>query len=196
MRFTSVFTVIILFINCSPKIETEQSKLWNLKRLESSIKLPNEFKPISVEKYIEKLKKIPNSSNSGSNFQLEQVKKESMKYQLFYDTTSFVNNILLLELEEHIMIDKATATGYVSMLEQDLYQSYLQGGIEYNRLELKYYGKIDLQMITIRYKITKDEMSKYISQFIVSTKNKTIGVTTQNLSNINFRKVVNTLKIK
>ena len=197
MKFIIPILLLFIFVSCDikPKIESQvEYKTHNLSFFDGSVQLPKEYKLIKAEELIKKYE----SMNLGTSQEVQYLKSvESNSYAsvIFYDTTNFINTFIFQE-GEHVIIDKISAQLYLGMIEKDLQNMWLQNDISYERIKSKFYNKPNIQIITIQYKVSKNEISKYISQYIISSNSKTMAVTITNLSNLDFGDIIKSIKIK
>lgn len=174
----------VLLIGCNaPEAEfkkefnTDHYKTHNIDFLKGRIYLPYNYEP----KTIDELEEIFQQSNDPqlqktSKGYIRILRNTPNKSMMFVDKKNILNSVSIMA-EEYVKLDKQLASEYIGLLEQQFQKRSQQMGYEYERLEGKFLQTAHSKIIKVKYKYIYNGMNDYQTQYIITSKFKTFGVT-------------------
>lgn len=191
-------SIILLFISCGKKINSdgEGFQTVTIDFANARMEMPHSYKHVSVEE-LENL--VMNSSGPEDLKQLQIQKFELVKafpeQFIIYCDTANSENTIWLQKGEHITLTKHIAQQYLGMLEQQLEAQWKPYGIEYDRMENNYVSVNDIQIIKIKYRLNHQDLERYTTQYLISTKTQTMGIIVNGIDLNDYENNVKRLKI-
>ena len=195
-----LLSIIFLVNSCgqsSRSVHSQDLQTVTIDFADAEIKMPKNYKQVSPDE----LKKILISSDKPHDVVQANIRKiETLKtfptdFIIYSDTTNAENNIWFQE-GEHISLTKSLSEQYLSALEQQLQKEWTPQDIEYDRVESKYFAGSNAQIIKLKYKLTHESFSQYTTQYVISTRTKTMGIVINSQTLADYESMVKGMKIK
>lgn len=190
-----IFIVVlsILFLSCEEKIKHSTFYASNV---DVDFILPNYYAPIAPTAYLLKL------NNSKKEKRLIAVNENSIlsllvhkiPFDLFYDSLNINNNIIIHE-GEYVNLNTKVGSQYLGLLEEVLYNTWNAQNIAYNKLESKYFAKGNIEFIKIKYEKIANSEKMFVTQYIVSSNNRTITIFANNEPYIEMENAIKRIEL-
>ncbi len=199
-KFVLMFLLLSTFGGCKTKVKNQPS--YDLQTIkidfaEANLKIPTSYSLNSLEEVKEKLLKIDVKNNFILNSIIGIENQQSIPYDAFIylDSTKIYNNIWFIE-GEYVELTKSICQLYLEQLEHDLQNSWEAQNIKYKRLENKYLSGEKAQFVKIKYKLTYNELSLYLTQYLISTNRKTFAIIVTNETKEDFESFIKKMEIR
>lgn len=180
------FTTFALVIACNPPANNtppKGMKVVSLEHNEAVLFLPKTFKHVSLTE----LEELYRGQVSQDEFEAIQkiagtLRASHLHVEIFMDTIN-LNNSAWFSSGPHVTLTKDKSEDYMGMAEEQLESQWGNSGVTYERLACKFKSGGYKQIIKAKYQLTKQSFLnqpgfvKYVTQYLISTKKHTIGVT-------------------
>jgi hypothetical protein len=177
--------------------DSEGFQTVNIDFANAKMEMPRSYKRVSVEE-LENL--LVNSGGPEDLKQLQIGKFELVKafpaHFIIYSDTANSENTIWFQKGEHITMTKSIAQQYRGMLEQHLEEQWKPFGIEYDRMESIYISANDIQIIKLKYMLNYQDLERYTTQYLISTKTQTWGIIVNGITASDYEDNVRRLKVR
>lgn len=181
MKAIYLLISFILFSSCSQSNEKPQQgaafKTVFIDFAKVRAQVPKDYIRTSLDEY-ESILLASDREQSLKDFDLRSIstlRSMPVSTQLYLDSTNYGNHILFQE-GEHVKLTKSIAGQYLHMLNKQLEQTWGNAGLVYELKDKKFFSNRDAKVIKIKFKVTYNDFQKYVTQYIISGRAKTIGV--------------------
>ncbi|MFA0964108.1 hypothetical protein AB9P05_20030 [Roseivirga sp. BDSF3-8] len=163
-----------------------------------AIKLPKDYKKYYlVENYLYELglsREYGNQDISNFTAAMEKLNKAGQPYELYADTTSLLDLVLIMD-GPRVDFNKKIGRTYTKMLEQQMSKNYDAQGVSYRKVESKFLTTTNNKVIKVKYEMAGAGYEKvYVTQYLISTPDNTLSVNVRNLTLQDFQDQVVRLK--
>lgn len=151
----------------------------NLKTLEEEIKNSDATKEEKEEdlKFVHVLMSQPNGRD------------------LYLDTIT-QGDFIFFTTGIEVYVSKEIANQYLSQLDKEMKQNWSKIGFSANLIEGRYMQSDDYKMVKIKYLINNDIYQKYVTQYIITAKQKTIGLLVSSTHGFDLQELIHHMKLK
>lgn len=163
----------------------------------ATIGIPQRYKLTSPEELKEGL------LNSGKQYseisetiqKIDAIKSIPTAFEIYVDTLNFDNNVWFQQ-GEHVRLTKSVSQQYLAVLETQLQKQWTPQGIKFERIESKYLSGTDVHLVKLKYKLTREGLSTYTTQYLVSSNSTTLGVVINNANSDDLERLIRGIRIK
>ncbi len=159
----------------------DKSNFHRVEFLDMNVFLPDNFKKSSYEAYTELIKN-ETDLDTLTNYELERLnnlKQMDDGHELFIYDGDYLNTITF-QSSPYFDFDKSAVSFYVNQLESINFVEPRSRGIEFDRLESKFLKYGNSKIIKVKYRQTFGNKIRFLTQYIITYKLKTFGITVTN----------------
>ncbi|TDQ28156.1 hypothetical protein [Zeaxanthinibacter enoshimensis] len=186
----TIFLVILILFSCGESIQKKSIESTDYKEhylgfLNGKIILPKSYKKITGPELANAQVIAINRPDLEEYLTLEYERLEERGIfgnQIFVDTTN-VTNYIFIRLGEYVPLDKSIANQYLGMVRSSIERGWDESGIKYKRLENKFVQTNKSDYIKIKYRMTRDGITTYQTQFLMTNNFKTFDFLVVNSEN-------------
>ncbi len=200
MKSIHILITFILFLSCSPSEDNAQENeafktiVIDFARVKAQVPVSyvrtnlDEYESMLLESDREQaLKDIDLRANNN-------LKSIPVKTQLYLDSTNYGNHILFQE-GEHVKLTKELVGQYLHILNKQLEQSWGEAGLHYELQDKRFFSNREAQVIKIKFKVSYNDFQKYVTQYIISGRAKTIGVFSSTIADTDADELMKRIQI-
>nr|WP_298930983.1 hypothetical protein [uncultured Allomuricauda sp.] len=185
-----IFCIGVILIGCvetSPKktIQISEYSEHYLDFLNGNVILPKTYEKTNSNELADAQIKALNRSDLKEYLTQEYQRLEESGIfgnAIFVDTTN-VTNYIFVRLGEYVPLNKSVANQYLGMVRSSVESRWDEVGIKYARLENKFVQTDKSDYIKIKYRMTRDGITTYQTQFLMTNKLKTFDFIVVNSEN-------------
>ncbi|MBO6606707.1 hypothetical protein [Psychroserpens sp.] len=196
-----VFLLVLLMLSSCNSNQKEgsntidKSNLHHVDFLEMKVFLPDNYKKSSFEAYTEIIKN-ETDLDTLTNYELQRLnnlKQMDEGHELFIHDGDYLNTITF-QSSPYFEFDKSAVSFYVNQLETMNFVEPRSRGIEFDRLESKFLKYGNSKIIKVKYLQSFGDKKRYLTQYIITYKLKTFGITITNLDGDDHKVILSNFK--
>ena len=202
-RILKISVLIILLIGCKNYSQEREDQFDNSKismhtvpESKISFILPKEYSKKSSIEYKEMIlnSNINEESKINMIIELSKLENQFSNMEIFVDTITLINLVFLTK-GPYIKLNKKNAELAVQAYTQIYSNPNLQGNDE-KILETKLISRSQYKYVKVKVRTENHEGKKGIlSHYLISTKNKTFGLSVLNTNGDDFQELINRIRI-
>lgn len=160
--------------------------------LEREILIPENYSLISPDILKNKLMELNTESKllKHIEYSIEKLKGLPYEFVLFADNEN-LNNIILIQSSDYIPLNERVSNLYFEMLDNQIKSESLKVQIKSTKIETQFITTASANVIKAKYLQELDGVKKYMTQYIVTSERKTLGIVAGNFENIDFDEIIN-----
>ncbi len=197
-QLITIISILCLLFSCGKTDALKQEDLQEitLDFSETVIEIPRSYELISLNKLKEKLIALGKTNNITLDdiLNIEKLKSISRSFIVYADTTNSENNIFFQEAN-YTELTGSSAQEYLDLLEKHTAHMWKNKKVSFEKIESEFISDEDCKIIKLKYKLTHDNFSRFGTQYIISSKLKTIGITVNSLTSEDYEALIRKLKM-
>jgi hypothetical protein len=161
-----------------------------------ALKIPSSYESTSIDEMVMSIQ-ASDLEQEDKNVRIKAVRNIGRfpgQVYLYTDTMNVFNMFLAMEVE-YIYISRRMASDYLSQLEWQMEQQWEGNGDMYKKLDSKYLHRKSKEIVKVSYQLSANETASYMTQYIVSTKDKSMVLLVTAQDYVDLEEQVKKLKV-
>jgi hypothetical protein len=179
------FAIVCCKPNNQESLEIKNHKGFDVDLVNREVELPDVYEKITIDDYLLVIENyIDNESVIESIYdKYYSLKLMDSDFELFVDTENYLNSITFMS-SEYMHINKTVFNHYTEILSKNM-KSQIDAEQEMIEKKLLNYG--NTKVIKVKIKQTYNAVTKYVTQYLISSRYKTFSIAITNTQNVDFQ---------
>lgn len=194
-----IFLILILLMATS--CSQPESKVDNVREItvgfaNAKLPVPKSYHLVTPSRY----KKMIQSTNTLPEFvelkfnKVDALVEANYVFEIYIDSTNSNNTIWFVD-GPAVRLTEDMISYFISSTEKRLESEFALYGVSYKRVENTFYNGRHNQLLKVKYEMLYDDTKTYITEYLVTSLTKTIGITVNNESENDLEELIKKIKI-